>query len=630
MRKKLVITMVLYLIVSPVLLYSQQGHSYREYSRDICISTERHYNRIPEEILFQVEVKDHMFYLVFNDEEWFDDFFSEERRQLGVKMVRKEFFACHEAALTDPDKYFYYLEPVSYQDMKKSRFTNADGIFLVPLGAAPVTFIQSEYDHGIIISRKNRPCVEHWYTRRPVHDWELLQQALIVDSLFFPADTMVKQRHSEPVHMDFTFSLDILFPKNELTFNRDTLRKFIYSLPLQAKEVEKISISAFASIEGPENRNKELYENRAKVIYDELSVMIPDTGQYYITVDENWEAFYNDIAQSTFHELKEKNHEEIRLLLRDEKTSRELESILRNHRKARVTVIMNQSIDPVSSSLDELWDFFSLTLYDEDTRNALIIQDAIFRHLEGVPLAGAFPDSLPIPDSKHFSFVFNRDHVFRYHKGYTNLHEAHSLFEKLADHFPDDGAIRFNITELLFRKWLEDPGQVDEKELLEKINALPDYQVPANAYNRLKLNYHLVKLNQSMDERDRRQRNRSIRAIRNLYPSTRLNETELLSMAGFFAAYKQNVLAERLLRPYVRVELPDEDILFYYFKLTVAEESIMNMRWYDDLLHKALEVNPVRFCALFQPVSRKDASGLSLLFRENFRTLYCVHCNHGK
>ncbi len=391
-------------------------------------------------------------------------------------------------------------------------------------------------------------------------------------------------------------------------------------------KIDHINISAFASIEGPEDWNKELYRNRGEVIYNEIARLLSTPSNYTLRVDENWGDFYADISRSPRANLRNLSPEEIRAKLKDRKFSEELEPILKHHRKATVIIHLSREVDPGIENLTELVNFYVENLESANLENAIKLQDAIEYQARDQRITPRFPHDLPMPQAREFSWIFNRDYVIRQKHGWENDTILLNLFIELAKSYPENPAIRFNIAELLLRQWLTTLTDIKPDSIFRTINRLSEQGVAEKAANRLLLNYHLNTLPQTMTEKNSRQRIRSLQAIRSLYPATTLKDEELVNLARLFVAYRQNNMAERLLRPFARLPHPDQELLFFYISLSINDENIANQRWYANLLNKAYSINPQRFCNLFQPVSIPDAAGISLLFRDNIKEIYCRNC----
>jgi hypothetical protein len=292
------------LLLSGVLKgFSQQGHSYRNYKRTTCIDCERAYGRKPVEIDFNIHLQDNTFFALYTDEEWFDDFFTKHNLSLGVQLVSKEYFHCNGSSGGNPDQYFYHTPPVSYRQLKNNMYATDNGWFLSPIGQVPDAFQGKEFDYGLIISKRGRKCIDHWYTLVVRRDWDFLDTALMMDTLVFESDPAVFAPDSIPVVTSKIKEFTVLFQKDQVAFNKDPLLDFVYSLPLADYEILRVDIKAYASIEGPENRNEELYWGRANAIFKDLSQILPENVIYEFDVSEAWEDFLKDISQTSFSGL---------------------------------------------------------------------------------------------------------------------------------------------------------------------------------------------------------------------------------------------------------------------------------------------------------------------------------------
>ncbi len=623
--KKYLITAFLFLVIKTSSVFPQSGYSYREYSRDRCLEIEREFNRRPDELSFFPEVKGNTIYMVFDNKEWFDNFFDRPFLRLGIKLVASEYFTCELFPGFTPDDYFYYLPPLQYSTMKENMF-ESDGTYKTPMGVVPHGFINRDYDYGMIISYWRRECSANWMRAVKVHEWEFMENALLVDSLVYHDDIIKIETDTLPVVTTKKKSFKVNFPKDETTYDKNALHSFILNLPTDNYNVMDINILAYASVEGPEERNVELYEKRAEVVYKELMKFFGENIIYQCIVEENWDAFYADVTKTEYRYLSSESKETVREYLSDEITKEELEPILENHRYATIDVTLYKKLHVKESSVSELFGFYSDLLENKDLENALKIQDEIFYRVKNEDIAVDFPAELPIPDSKEFSYVMSRDYSYRYNMGVTDIKETYKLFKELPEIFPDCPIVRFNIAELMFRLWLLDDSEIADQELFNTITSLSNYDVPENAANRLLVNYYILQAENGRKNDNRRLVNTSLRRIRNLYSNADLREDEILSIAMFFSAYREYTLAERFLRPHAQKSQPDEDILFYYLDITIADERGVRTRRYQNLLETALELNPQRFCEMFEPHST-GGKGISTLFNETLKEMFCEFCD---
>jgi len=69
----------------------------------------------------------------------------------------------------------------------------------------------------------------------------------------------------------------------------------------------------------------------------------------------------------------------------------------------------------------------------------------------------------------------------------------------------------------------------------------------------------------------------------------------------------------------------DEDLLFYYLNLTLIDNKLINRPDYRAILLNAININPSRYCALFNS-SSKGGITFQLLDNKFLRDTYCENC----
>lgn len=622
--------MIILIIITPFSGMGQQGYKYREYDRQDCLDTYREYIRKPDNVYFDIRRDGNDFYAWYNNKEWFDEFFSDQGRKLGVQLVSTGYFDCTESLLYNSTAFFHYMDPKSSREMEQSRYETQNGFFVSHLGTLPLSFQGKEFDHGLIISKRNRFCIDHWFAKIMVTDWDLIDLALLADTLVFSEkDIPEVQKDTSTISSQKVMRYEVIFDKNKTLFNKDSLLSFVYDLPLQDYNPQKVHIEAYASVEGPADINKDLFEKRARVIYDEILPFLPQDVGYQFEVSENWNAFFRDIMNTEFAAYRYLDRDSVKRLLHDVALKKKMEPMLAKHRKTIVEIRFDKSIKPYEVNAEELFDFYYQSIFAEDLENALKVQNAIFERMKSENFEKNFQSVDYFPEDTAFANFINREYVYRFASDFNNLKEIHHLFKQLHEYYPENDKIKFNLAEIMFRMWMLEPGAVDKSEMVIAMQKLKESTVPSTIVNRLLLNYYLVDLRKSIKEEDQRRHDRNIRSIRSLFSKVKLNDKERLSMARWLTAYQKRNMAERLLRPYVRKDFPDEDLLFYYVSLTISESHINRQRWYEDLLEIAYQINPERFCNLFLPVSDPRSVGISLLFQENLKELFCTYCgNH--
>ncbi|HSZ25391.1 MAG TPA: hypothetical protein VK766_06735, partial [Cytophagaceae bacterium] len=69
----------------------------------------------------------------------------------------------------------------------------------------------------------------------------------------------------------------------------------------------------------------------------------------------------------------------------------------------------------------------------------------------------------------------------------------------------------------------------------------------------------------------------------------------------------------------------EEDLLFYYINLTIAQPKVTATKSYRAIMLNAINLNRERFCAIFKPFGKGGIS-FQLLDSEYLKKTYCENC----
>lgn len=111
------------------------------------------------------------------------------------------------------------------------------------------------------------------------------------------------------------------------------------------------------------------------------------------------------------------------------------------------------------------------------------------------------------------------------------------------------------------------------------------------------------------------------------YHDLPLGERDHLSLAQYFASFANYDQSLRVLEPLLTGLDADEDLLFYYLNLTIADPMTTARKEHADIRAIALSKNKKRFCDLFLPFGKGGVTFQLLDDPVLFRT-YCEHCQH--
>lgn len=124
------------------------------------------------------------------------------------------------------------------------------------------------------------------------------------------------------------------FEKNEVKDLNGAVQPAYDYLKAENLSLKKISIKAFASVEGDSTANMALAKSRSQVMIDALQKREKDSIEASIECSENWAAFFKDLPLTPFAKWKNKDTVELRTLVNDTINSKQLEPWLSKHRYA--------------------------------------------------------------------------------------------------------------------------------------------------------------------------------------------------------------------------------------------------------------------------------------------------------
>jgi len=185
--------------------------------------------------------------------------------------------------------------------------------------------------------------------------------------------------------------------------------------------------------------------------------------------------------------------------------------------------------------------------------------------------------------------------------------------------------VKYNITALKIRLWRYKTIEIDDSALKRQIQSLQNYGIPSILISRMLVNYHIVKAENLMRQRDYKNKDVSVKYIHQNYKDIPLSDYDYLSLAQFFSYYANTDLAVELLENKSRSIDIDEDLLFYYINLSIINKQLTKEADYRTILLNAINMNKTRFCQLFNPI---ETGGVTFqLLEDNYlRNVYCESC----
>ncbi|MBL4708201.1 MAG: hypothetical protein JKY48_07160, partial [Flavobacteriales bacterium] len=236
-----------------------------------------------------------------------------------------------------------------------------------------------------------------------------------------------------------------------------------------------------------------------------------------------------------------------------------------------------------------------------------------------------FLKQLEIPIQQEYGLLQNRMTVFQYFLDEEDLTATYDDFLALKKLMPLSKEVNYNLVSLKFKLWLAGSQEVKPEVFKKEIRGLARYGISSKLINRMLINYNIILPEINMFKRDYKAKDKNLKSIFMKYKYISPKAQDLLKLAQYFVAYGKYDWATKLIKPYIGKVDTDEDLLFYYINLTVANPKVVGAGSYKKILLNAIDLNEKRFCALFNSALH-DGISFQLLDIPALKSNYCESC----
>jgi hypothetical protein len=592
-----------------------------------CTACEKLLHDMPKEVLFGIDIHtDGDVYFSMSNMEWFNKLFTGAQDGVSVDLVLKEQYACN---TTLPNAHSVskgvVLPPVYLAALKKNMEQLTEGHFAVKVGQVPKNLLNKELEGNLIIIKNGVVCHYTSFVDIPRSSWALLPMGMYTDTLLNVEPGNETDTTKAPRFYSKRLQFTIPFLKNKAVYDTKDIKPLYDSLQLKDYSIKSIHIRAYSSIEGAEQANNLLQQQRAKSIVKALQQFQTREIKTTITAGENWIEFYNDIAQSPHKDLADLDKATIKSKLLDKALLDQLEPYLKNHRKAIITIYLNKKTGLERTKADSLVMQFKKAIEKKQVAKASIIQDAIFDRVADGKLPEDYINQLEIPHEAIFSDLKNDQITYKLLLNITYEEEALEELKEIETLSPSNGKIKYNICVLTFRMWQYDARFVQPDSFLLYINELPKTGIDSSLVKRMLINHHIIMCGIYMSQYRYDAKDEAVKYIYLTYVDLQLSDEDILAMAKFLCYYSQMKLSELLLEKRVHQLDVNEDLLFYYLNLKLFYPAQFSQESIQKAVQNAIGINRKRYCRFFNAMKNGGAS-FQLLEYNILRDIYCDNC----
>ncbi|MBS1563223.1 MAG: hypothetical protein JST39_02490, partial [Bacteroidetes bacterium] len=417
----------------------------------------------------------------------------------------------------------------------------------------------------------------------------------------------------------------IPFQKGKTQYSTADIKPLYDSLRLTNYSIKTIDIRAYSSVEGSENVNLALQQERVSSIVKALQKFQSPEIDTRITSSENWLEFMSDIRNTAYKDLAGLDKPDIKQKLLDKTVANALEPVLKNHRKAIVTIYLTPKTGLEKTSGDSLVVLFNQAAAAKRFPRALIIQHSVFERIADGKLPETYLGKLEIPKSEDAGDLQNNQVTYKLLLRLVNAREAIRDLREIERYSPTNARVRYNICALSFMLWVRDSGFVKPAVFKEYILSLEKLGIAPSLVKRMLINYEIAMSTIYMARYDYASKDLSLAYINANYDELKLEDKDLLALARYLCYYSRCDWAINVLEPRVgRIDV-NEDLIFYFINLQLFDAKKFEQPILKTAVLNAIALNPKRFCAFFNSVPKGGAS-FQLLDLKHLREIYCANC----
>ena len=584
------------------------------------------FNEKPYEVKFSISRENANLYFEVNDKNWFNQLFKNPGDGIAIDIVLKDRYACDLESIENAQIKGFLLKPVYSKELKNGLKFNGENIYSVLVGKIPEGLFKDELEFNILFLGNKNICRYYVTYDLESYTWDLLDMGMYLDTLTFDTKQINPSAKENYLIRNKTLKFKIPFQKNKSTYSQADIKPIYDSLRLTDFNIKAINIKAYSSIEGIASRNIELQDLRANSIVAALQTFQKPTIETMVSSSENWVEFFNDIKGTKYENLSSLSKNEVRAKIAGA-LSREMEPIFKNHRKAIIELELEKKDKYKDESADKLLIKFNDAITVEEIEEANEIQNSIFEKIKVKEASPTILDQMDIPLQVKFARIFNKNSAFKYILDFKQALIVYNDLIELEKLVPNDINVKYNIMAVKIKLWRFDAINVDEDELKNQINAFKNYGINSSLISRMMVNYHIIKAENLMRNRDYTTKDKSVDYIKTNYKNFPLSDYDYLSLAQFFSYYGNTKMAVDLLESKARSIDIDEDLLFYYLNLTLINEDLTHDSNYRTIMLNAINMNKGRFCKLFNSIENGGVT-FQLLDDAYLRDAYCENCNN--
>ncbi|MBI9069096.1 MAG: hypothetical protein JEZ09_17495 [Salinivirgaceae bacterium] len=541
---------------------------------------------------------------------------------LAVDILQKEQYSCGSANIVDYNLlnsgiltkrlYTKKLFKNNLADLENNPNAFKTQLAMLPEG------ISNNYELNLVIIQNKSVC------KSIPKNFTITPSGKYTKNISLLADTVsINSRFSyKPIADSMSLTFRIPFENKKTSYKTKDIEPFIKLLNEPAFVIYNMLITAYSSIEGTDSENNFLQQKRAESIVKVLGDRQSDIINTNILTEYNWSDFQKDILNTNHNILASMKLDEAQAYIKDYNLNKELEPILKNHRYAQIDMKVTYDISGENEKPYVIKKFNS-AIAENDRALALSIQKFFMKQIE---LKRYLPNSineLLIPEKSAYAGLHMNSLWLKY---ITNQISDEDFATKLNEIYLLDPSNEYIVFNKLFaqisNEKIADLNMVSNLQTqVDRLYYTPLKKKTVDGLN-IKLQFKLIAFADSISTNNKI-KEECIERIKQIVNIKEESLNNALKLTELYIENNDYLFALKTLEPWVKLPSANEKLFYTYISLCSRYEERMHTNNFNYAMQRARELNPNRFCELF------NGEYFSLKVFENslVKKEYCKFCN---
>lgn len=600
----------------------RDDYGIKPYDKTKCAEIDKKYSFLPHLMSDNIFFKNGEIYFYYHDLELLKKILSDPSDGIALDIIDRNQFKCDEGNKEYPSEVHkgVLLDPISKSQLFGKNELKKGNELEVSLGPIPEYIDTNNVEFNILILKDNCLCQTIKYNSLGGENLKSLD-------LNFMLDTLSVSSRADSVMNQLTFTVP--FELNKAEYNSADLKPFLDSLSLNRFSLKSIDVTAYSSLDGNVNANKIIQEKRANSILRVIKQYKLQDVETNVITKENYEGFYESIKGSPYEEeLSKLSKEELRAFINSDSLKYDLEPYLASQRKAEITLTV-EKVFMDESLFGVLPEWFKKALTEKDFAKAKVYQSVMLKNIKNGNVGENKILNIKIPHSVENVPFINNQIALRWFVSKTENKDSLNRYllreietQLVVD--PSNEFLRYNKTVLRLLVFSNNySSEPDPKVLLREIRALANTSIEKWMINRLVLNYNIISADYYYDNKNFREREKTLKSVKSTLFSSKLDRDQSLRIANYFMFQLRIDWAIEIMKPFAMKANIDEEFLYTFLTVAIYNKELVSEDELVGFMNKAKELNKERFCNLF------GAPNMSFQNLKNVevKKLYCETCN---